>query len=52
MKFANKKTRRIFREIKVAVFQLAIYLLMILLAVFAVCFILSIPEIIGLLIFG
>lgn len=48
----TKKTKRIFRQIKKAVFQLAVYSAMLFLVILAVCVFVSIPEIIGALMFG
>ena len=48
----SKRNKRIFRRIKRTAFQFAVYLFMIFLAIVAVSVVLSLPEIIGLLIFG
>lgn len=43
----TKRNKRFFRMLKMDLIRLAIYLLIAFLAVLAVCFVLSIPEIIG-----
>lgn len=48
----NKKIKRFFRKLKTDLLRLAIWFCVMFLAAFAVCFILSLPEIIGCLIFG
>lgn len=48
----TKRNKRFFRMLKRDLIRLAIYLLIIFLAIWVVCFVLSIPEIIGGLIFG
>lgn len=48
----TRKTKRFFRKIKLALIRLAVCAVLVFLAVFAICFILSLPEIICGLIFG
>lgn len=48
----TRKTKRFFREIKLAMLRIAVCAVMVFLAVFAICFVLSLPEIICGLIFG
>ncbi len=48
----SKRNKRFFRKIKIALLQISAYLFMIFLVILAVCLIVSIPEIIGGLIFG
>lgn len=44
--------KRFFKNIAMDLLRISAYLLMIFLAVYAVCFLMSLPEIIGMLIFG
>lgn len=52
MKIKNRKLRKLFWEIRRHAIIISVYLLIAFLAVLAVCFIVSIPEIISMLIFG
>ena len=48
----TKKTKRFFRKLKMDMLRLSVYAVIAFLAILTACFILSIPEIIGMLIFG
>lgn len=48
----SKKTKRFFRKLKMDLLRLAVYAVIILVTIFAILFIVSIPELIGWLIFG
>lgn len=52
MKIKNKKIRRIVHNMIHTVFKISVYFILLFLAVLAVCFVLSLPELIGMLIFG
>ena len=52
MKITNKKIRKIFWEIKRYAIIFCFYAVIMFAIVLAVCFVLSLPEIIGILIFG
>jgi hypothetical protein len=52
MKINRKKFNRILKNIKMDLLRIAVYAIMIFVAIFAICFVVSIPEIIGMLIFG
>lgn len=52
MKFSRKKINRILKDIGMDMLRIAVYLFLIFLAVLAVCIFVSLPEIIGALIFG
>lgn len=52
MKITNKKIRKFFWEVRRYAIILCFYAIVMLAIVLAVCFVLSLPEIIGALIFG
>lgn len=52
MKKFNKRIKRFFRDLQIAIFWLVFYSVCMFLAILAICFLVSIPDIIGCLIFG
>jgi hypothetical protein len=52
MNIKNRKLKRLLWEIRRHAIIIAVYAVMFFLAVWAICFVLALPELIGMLIFG